>query len=150
VDAIVTLGCLLRGETAITRPSTTKWRAALANRNRRPAFPIALGVLTCETLEQALNRAGIKAGNKGFEAAVAAIEMVSLRRKLLQGKLSEAVRLDPRTASHVGTPQVARAGHADAVSGGHWQADPRPGARHILVRPATKSTGSPRLCRGSI
>jgi 6,7-dimethyl-8-ribityllumazine synthase len=39
-------------------------------------------VLTCETLEQALNRAGIKAGNKGFEAAAAAIEMVSLRRKL--------------------------------------------------------------------
>jgi 6,7-dimethyl-8-ribityllumazine synthase len=43
-------------------------------------------VLTCETLEQALNRAGIKAGNKGFEAAVAAIEMVSLRRKLLGAK----------------------------------------------------------------
>jgi 6,7-dimethyl-8-ribityllumazine synthase len=41
-------------------------------------------VLTCETLEQALNRAGIKAGNKGFEAAVAAIEMVGLRRKLLE------------------------------------------------------------------
>jgi 6,7-dimethyl-8-ribityllumazine synthase len=39
-------------------------------------------VLTCETLEQALNRAGIKAGNKGFEAATAAIEMVSLSRKL--------------------------------------------------------------------
>jgi 6,7-dimethyl-8-ribityllumazine synthase len=40
-------------------------------------------VLTCETLEQALHRAGVKAGNKGFEAAVVAIEMVSLRRKLL-------------------------------------------------------------------
>jgi 6,7-dimethyl-8-ribityllumazine synthase len=39
-------------------------------------------VLTCETLEQALNRAGIKAGNKGFEAAVAAIEMVSIHRKI--------------------------------------------------------------------
>jgi 6,7-dimethyl-8-ribityllumazine synthase len=39
-------------------------------------------VLTCETLEQALNRAGIKAGNKGFEAAIAAIEMVSLDRKM--------------------------------------------------------------------
>jgi 6,7-dimethyl-8-ribityllumazine synthase len=39
-------------------------------------------VLTCETLEQALNRAGIKAGNKGFEAAAAAIEMVSLKRTL--------------------------------------------------------------------
>jgi 6,7-dimethyl-8-ribityllumazine synthase len=42
-------------------------------------------VLTCETLEQALDRAGIKAGNKGFEAATAAIEMVSLRRKLQTG-----------------------------------------------------------------
>jgi len=40
-------------------------------------------VLTCETLEQALNRAGIKAGNKGFEAAMAAIEMVSLDRKMI-------------------------------------------------------------------
>jgi 6,7-dimethyl-8-ribityllumazine synthase len=47
-------------------------------------MPHSFGVLTCETLEQALNRAGIKAGNKGFEAAVAAIEMVSLRRKLLR------------------------------------------------------------------
>ena len=45
----------------------------------------SFGVLTCETLEQALNRAGIKAGNKGFEAALAAIEMVSLRRKLAEG-----------------------------------------------------------------
>jgi 6,7-dimethyl-8-ribityllumazine synthase len=49
-------------------------------------IPHSFGVLTCETLEQALNRAGIKAGNKGFEAAVAAIEMVSLRRKLEQGR----------------------------------------------------------------
>ena len=46
--------------------------------------PNSFGVLTCETLEQALNRAGIKSGNKGFEAAVAAIEMVSLRRKLTE------------------------------------------------------------------
>jgi 6,7-dimethyl-8-ribityllumazine synthase len=47
--------------------------------------PHSFGVLTCETLEQALNRAGIKAGNKGFEAAIAAIEMVSLRRNLAEG-----------------------------------------------------------------
>jgi 6,7-dimethyl-8-ribityllumazine synthase len=44
--------------------------------------PHGFGVLTCETLEQALNRAGIKAGNKGFEAAVAAIEMVDVHRKI--------------------------------------------------------------------
>jgi 6,7-dimethyl-8-ribityllumazine synthase len=48
-------------------------------------IPHSFGVLTCETLEQALNRAGIKAGNKGFEASLAAIEMVSLRRKLVEG-----------------------------------------------------------------
>jgi 6,7-dimethyl-8-ribityllumazine synthase len=46
-------------------------------------------VLTCETLEQALNRAGIKAGNKGFEAAIAAIEMVSIHRKLASKTGSE-------------------------------------------------------------
>ena len=45
-------------------------------------IPHAFGVLTCETLEQALDRAGLKAGNKGFEAASAAIEMVSLHRKV--------------------------------------------------------------------
>jgi hypothetical protein len=51
-------------------------------------------VLTCETLEQALNRAGVKAGNKGFEAAIAAIEMVSLRRKLLDRDLAGDVAGD--------------------------------------------------------
>ena len=45
-------------------------------------MPHAFGVLTCETLEQALDRAGVKAGNKGFETAMAAIEMVSIHRKL--------------------------------------------------------------------
>jgi 6,7-dimethyl-8-ribityllumazine synthase len=44
--------------------------------------PHAFGVLTCETLEQALDRAGVKGGNKGFEAAMAAIEMASITRKL--------------------------------------------------------------------
>jgi 6,7-dimethyl-8-ribityllumazine synthase len=44
--------------------------------------PHAFGVLTCETLEQALDRAGLKAGNKGFESAIAAIEMVSIHRKI--------------------------------------------------------------------
>jgi 6,7-dimethyl-8-ribityllumazine synthase len=47
--------------------------------------PHGFGILTCETLEQALNRAGIKAGNKGFEAAAAAIEMVSVKWKIAEG-----------------------------------------------------------------
>ena len=45
-------------------------------------MPHAFGVLTCETLEQALDRAGLKAGNKGFEAAIAAIEMASIQQKI--------------------------------------------------------------------
>ena len=55
---------------------------ALGKSQQETGIPHAFGVLTCETLEQALDRAGLKAGNKGFEAASAAIEMVSLHRKL--------------------------------------------------------------------
>jgi len=66
-----------------------RWNAVITDRigqsQQETGVPHTFGVLTCETLEQALNRAGIKAGNKGFEAATAAIEMVSLRRKLQTG-----------------------------------------------------------------
>jgi len=72
VDAIIPLGCLLRG---------------IGQSQQETGIPHSFGVLTCETLEQALNRAGIKAGNKGFEAAAAAIEMVSLRRKLTKSEV---------------------------------------------------------------
>jgi 6,7-dimethyl-8-ribityllumazine synthase len=84
VDAIVTLGCLLRGETAHYEAIYNEVARGVGQSQQETGIPHSFGVLTCETLEQALNRAGIKAGNKGFEAAVAAIEMVSLRRKLLQ------------------------------------------------------------------
>jgi 6,7-dimethyl-8-ribityllumazine synthase len=82
VDAIVTLGCLLRGETAHYEAIYNEVARGIGQSQQETGIPHSFGVLTCETLEQALNRAGIKAGNKGFEAAVAAIEMVSLKRKL--------------------------------------------------------------------
>ena len=85
LDAIVTLGCLLRGETAHYEAIYNEVSRGIGQSQQETGIPHSFGVLTCETLEQALNRAGIKAGNKGFEAGVAAIEMVSLRRKLLQG-----------------------------------------------------------------
>ena len=85
VDAIVTLGCLLRGETAHYEAIYNEVARGIGQSQQETGIPHGFGVLTCETLEQALNRAGIKAGNKGFEAAAAAIEMVSLRRKLLAG-----------------------------------------------------------------
>lgn len=82
VDAIVTLGCLLRGETAHYEAIYNEVSRGIGQSQQETGIPHSFGVLTCETLEQALNRAGIKAGNKGFEAAVAAIEMVSLKSKL--------------------------------------------------------------------
>jgi 6,7-dimethyl-8-ribityllumazine synthase len=85
VDAIVTLGCLLRGETAHYEAIYNEVARGIGQSQQETGIPHSFGVLTCETLEQALNRAGIKAGNKGFEAAAAAIETVSLRRKVQQG-----------------------------------------------------------------
>ncbi len=84
VDAIVTLGCLLRGETAHYEAIYNEVARGIGQSQQETGVPHSFGVLTCETLEQALNRAGIKAGNKGFEAALAAIEMVSLRRKIAE------------------------------------------------------------------
>jgi 6,7-dimethyl-8-ribityllumazine synthase len=84
-DAIVTLGCLLRGETAHYEAIYNEVARGIGQSQQETGVPHSFGVLTCETLEQALDRAGIKSGNKGFEAAAAAIEMVSLRRKLEQG-----------------------------------------------------------------
>jgi 6,7-dimethyl-8-ribityllumazine synthase len=88
VDAIITLGCLLRGETAHYEAIYNEVARGIGQSQQETGIPHSFGVLTCETLEQALNRAGIKAGNKGFEAAVAAIEMVSLSRKLQAAKAS--------------------------------------------------------------
>jgi 6,7-dimethyl-8-ribityllumazine synthase len=84
LDAVVTLGCLLRGETAHYEAIYNEVARGIGQSQQETSIPHSFGVLTCETLEQALDRAGIKAGNKGFEAACAAIEMVSLRRKIEQ------------------------------------------------------------------
>jgi 6,7-dimethyl-8-ribityllumazine synthase len=81
-DGIITLGCLLRGETAHYEAIYNEVARGIGQSQQETGIPHAFGVLTCETLEQALERAGLKAGNKGFEAAIAAIEMVSIQRKL--------------------------------------------------------------------
>ena len=80
--ALICLGAVIRGETShydhvAGEAASGVGRAALST-----GVPVIFGVLTCETLDQAINRAGGKAGNKGFEAALAAIEMVNLLRKL--------------------------------------------------------------------
>ncbi|HEX9200104.1 MAG TPA: 6,7-dimethyl-8-ribityllumazine synthase, partial [Acidobacteriaceae bacterium] len=72
-DAVLTLGCLLRGETAHYEAIYTEVARGIGQSQQETGVPHAFGVLTCETLEQALDRAGVKAGNKGFEVAIAAI-----------------------------------------------------------------------------
>ena len=80
-DAIVTLGCLIRGETSHYEHISTEVTRGIGQSAQETGVPHTYGVLTCENLEQALDRAGLKAGNKGFEAAISAVEMVSLQRK---------------------------------------------------------------------
>ena len=83
-DAIVTLGCLIRGETAHYEAIYNEVARGIGQSQQDTGIPHSFGVLTCETLEQALDRAGLKSGNKGFEAAAAAIEMASLHRKIAE------------------------------------------------------------------
>ncbi len=89
--AIITLGVLLRGETAHYEAIYTEVARGIGQSQQETGVPHAFGVLTCETLEQALDRAGLKAGNKGFEAAIAAIEMASIGVKL-EANAAETVR----------------------------------------------------------
>jgi 6,7-dimethyl-8-ribityllumazine synthase len=89
IDAVITLGVLLRGETAHYEAIYNEVSRGIGQSQQETGIPHAFGVLTCETLEQALDRAGIKSGNKGFEAAIAAIEMVSLNRKLGKQTLAD-------------------------------------------------------------
>jgi 6,7-dimethyl-8-ribityllumazine synthase len=77
-DAILCLGCLLRGDTAHYDVIVNEVTRGIGQSAQETGVPHAFGVLTCETLEQAIDRAGLKMGNKGFEAALAAVEMASL------------------------------------------------------------------------
>ena len=78
-DAIICLGCLLRGETAHYDVIVNECARGIGQSAQETGVPHAFGVLTCDTLEQAIDRAGLKMGNKGFEAALTAVEMASLK-----------------------------------------------------------------------
>ncbi len=79
-DAIICLGCLLRGDTAHYDVIVNEVARGVGQSAQETGVPHAFGVLTCETLEQAIDRAGLKMGNKGFEAALAAVEMANLTK----------------------------------------------------------------------
>ncbi len=81
-DALVCLGAIIRGATAHFDHVANQAAAGIAAISRETGVPAIFGVLTTDTIEQAIERAGTKAGNKGYEAALAAIEMANLLRAL--------------------------------------------------------------------
>ncbi len=80
--AVLCLGAVIRGETTHDKHINNQVSAALARLAEETLMPVLFGLLTCNSLEQAINRAGGKVGNKGSECAQAAVEMVNLMRKL--------------------------------------------------------------------
>ena|SRR5690554_1874926 len=81
-DAVIALGTLIRGATPHFDYIASECTKGIASASLETGVPVSYGVLTCDTIEQAIERAGTKAGNKGHEAATAAIEMVNLYREL--------------------------------------------------------------------
>lgn len=81
-DAIITLGAVIRGATPHFDYVASEAAKGIGSLSIKHRLPVIFGVLTVDTIEQAIERAGTKAGNKGYEAAVTAIEMVNLQRSL--------------------------------------------------------------------
>jgi 6,7-dimethyl-8-ribityllumazine synthase len=82
VDAVIALGAVIRGSTPHFDYVAGEVTKGISSASQRSGVPVAMGVLTTDSIEQAIERAGTKAGNKGWDAAVSAIEMVSLGRAL--------------------------------------------------------------------
>lgn len=87
-DALIAIGCVLRGETSHYDYVCSEVARGVQLAQMEAGVPIIFCVLTCDTIEQAINRAGLKSGNKGFEAGLAAVEMATLSRKLSGSKPS--------------------------------------------------------------
>ena len=85
-DAIVTLGCILRGETPHFEFLANQVTIELSRIAAETRIPVTFGVITCDTLQQAIERSSPGAGNKGWEAALAAIEMANLWRAVRTAK----------------------------------------------------------------
>lgn len=87
VDAVVALGAVIRGATSHYDHVAGAATSGIADVSRATGVPCIFGVVTAETIEQAIERAGTKAGNKGFDAARTAIEMATLLRRLAPGAM---------------------------------------------------------------
>jgi 6,7-dimethyl-8-ribityllumazine synthase len=89
-DSIICVGCILRGETSHYDHVAAETSRGIQLAQLDTGIPMIFCVLTCDTLEQAIDRAGLKSGNKGYEAGVAAIEMAQLSKKLAAKKSAKS------------------------------------------------------------
>jgi 6,7-dimethyl-8-ribityllumazine synthase len=89
-DAIVCLGAVIRGDTPHFDYVCAESARGITNVMIETGIPLSYGILTVENLEQAVDRAGLKSGNKGFEAAMVAVEMANLIKKIYNGTAAEA------------------------------------------------------------
>jgi 6,7-dimethyl-8-ribityllumazine synthase len=85
-DAVICLGCVIRGQTPHHEYIAAETSKGLAHVSLESGVPVGFGVLTTDTIEQAIERAGSKSGNKGADAALSAVEMVNLLRSLGRSK----------------------------------------------------------------
>jgi 6,7-dimethyl-8-ribityllumazine synthase len=95
-DAIIAIGCVLRGETSHYDYVASEVARGVQLAQMDTGVPIIFCVLTCDTLEQAIDRAGLKSGNKGYEAGLAALEMARLSSQLRVAAPLSAVRIRKR------------------------------------------------------
>jgi 6,7-dimethyl-8-ribityllumazine synthase len=96
-DSIICVGCILRGETSHYDVVVSETARGIQLAQLDSGVPMILCVLTCDTLEQAINRAGLKSGNKGHQSGLAAIEMARLSRKLWKHPGRDMTRPRPRS-----------------------------------------------------
>ena len=96
VDAVIAIGCILRGETAHFDYVASEVARGVQLAQLDTGIPVIFCVLTCDTLEQAIDRAGLKSGNKGFDAGLAAIEMANLSKQLRPAEVSRGGKSAPR------------------------------------------------------
>jgi 6,7-dimethyl-8-ribityllumazine synthase len=108
-DALIAVGCVIRGETSHYDYVCSETSRGLQLAQMDTGVPVIFCVLTCDTLEQAIDRAGLKGGNKGFEAGLAAIEMARLCHRISGKSLR-------RAAGKQGAPATRRAGSPAASS----------------------------------
>lgn len=90
-DAVICIGVVIRGETPHFDYVAGEAAKGTAQAMMQTGVPVLFGIVTADTLEQAINRAGVKAGNKGFEAAMSAVEIVNLYKEMEGGEKNEKV-----------------------------------------------------------